>query len=218
MDATILVAKSSVVKACVILDQTLALYYYSGNYSKSKMLLSRFQWPRDGFNLAFSDFTVKEIYQTIVSFGPPKVSPIERWEKAIGISIEAGWPSMMKYVHDPILNNETKENFYETHTRAFPVARKFKNNNKIDCAFCGTLEDELHCFVKCIKVLRVWESIKRVLLRACPWLFTEIDILFGYPLQALGNRYKYGVSSMRKQFGLFGIQDAANFLLMRKCA
>jgi hypothetical protein len=40
--------------------------------------------------------------------------------------------------------------------------------------------------VKCIRVLPLWEWIKRVLLRACPWLslFTEIDLLFGYPLQA----------------------------------
>jgi hypothetical protein len=150
------------------------------------MLLSRFQWPRNGLNLTFGDFTVKEIYQTIISLGPQKVSPIERWEKAIGISIDAAWQSMMKYVHDPILNNKTKEKLYKIHTRAFPVARKFKNNNETGCAFCGTLEDELHCFVKCIRVLPIWEWIKRVLLRACPWLslFTEIDLLFGYPLQA----------------------------------
>jgi hypothetical protein len=90
---------------------TLALNYYSGNYSKFKMLLSRFQWPRDGLNLAFSNFTVKEIYQTIISLSPQKVSPIERWEKALGISIEATWPS-----------NKTKEKLHKIHTRAFPVA------------------------------------------------------------------------------------------------
>jgi hypothetical protein len=129
---------------------------------------------------------------------------------------------MMKYVHDPILNNKTKEKPYKIHTRAFPVARKFKNNNETGCAFCGTLEDELHCFVKCIRVLPVWEWIKRVLLRACPWLslFTEIDLYSAihYKQLALENRYKYGVSSMPKQFGSFGIQDAARFLITRKCA
>jgi hypothetical protein len=91
----------------------------------------------------------------------------------------------MKYVHDPILNNKTKEKMYKIHTRAIPVARKSNNQSKQGCAFCGILEDELHCFVKCNRVLILWEWIKRALLHACPWLssFTDIDLLFGYPLQ-----------------------------------
>ena len=54
-----------------------------------------------------------------------------------------------------------------------------------NCVFCGILEDEMHCFVRCGRLAALWAWIKIVLCHGCPWLssFTEIDLLFGYPLQ-----------------------------------
>jgi hypothetical protein len=91
---------------------------------------------------------------------------------------------MIKYVHDPILNNKTKEKLYKLHTRAFPEARKFNNTVDTHCAFCGIVEDEMHCFVQCNRLFPLWAWVKQVLSHGCPWLalFTEIVILFGYPL------------------------------------
>jgi hypothetical protein len=85
MDATILLPKASLVKACVLHDPESKILYYSGNYPTSKLLLSRFHWLYEHSSLSFCDFSVKNIYKAIVSSSPHKVTHIERWEKALGI-------------------------------------------------------------------------------------------------------------------------------------
>jgi hypothetical protein len=156
MDTTILLPKASLVKACVLHDSGSNILYYSGNYLTSKLLLSRFLWLCNGSSLSFCYFLVKNIYKAIIFSSPYKVSPIERWEKVLGIPIDTTMAKMIDYTHDPIFDNKTKENLYKIHTRAFPVARKFSNQGDTKCAFCGIFEDDMHCFVHCNRLLPLW--------------------------------------------------------------
>jgi hypothetical protein len=49
-------------------------------------------------------------------------------------------------------------------------------------AFCGTFEDEMHCFMKCQRLGPLWAWISNILHASCPWIkdLTEAELLFGY--------------------------------------
>lgn len=55
-------------------------------------------------------------------------------------------------------------------------------NVSVNCPFCGIYEDELHCFVKCIRLQAIWNYIIAFLSRSIQWLqtITDADLLLGY--------------------------------------
>jgi hypothetical protein len=64
---------------------------------------------------------------------------------------------MLQYLHDSIFVNKIKEKLYKIYTRALPVGKKLQGPNVSQaCCFCGLLEDELHCFVHCIRLRPLW--------------------------------------------------------------
>jgi hypothetical protein len=78
------------------------------------------------------------------------ISAIERWDEVIGYSVFARWTELIKYMHDGVLNNKTKEKLYKIYMRALPVSGKFTSSESSkDCSLCGFIEDEMHCIVAC---------------------------------------------------------------------
>jgi hypothetical protein len=83
--------------------------FYCGNYLTNILLLSRISWQcNDIQKVFFFDFSTSSIYKALL-FKKDKTIPALRWERALSFSISSSWKSMLKYVHDPILENKTKE-------------------------------------------------------------------------------------------------------------
>jgi hypothetical protein len=72
-----------------------------------------------------------------------------------------------------------------------PVGRKFSSSSTISstCAFCGLLENEMHCFVRCDRLTPVWRWLFCTISNVCPWVLniTDEEKLFGYSIHCLHN-------------------------------
>jgi hypothetical protein len=86
---------------------------------------------------------------------------------------------MIAYCNDQILINKIKEKLYKIYTRALPLFYRLKVSGTVSgCHFCGTYEDEMHCFVQCSRLTLLWRWIANILTRPCPWIssLTEVEI------------------------------------------
>jgi hypothetical protein len=148
--------KSQVVKACILSsshDSASSTLVYTGNYVSSKLLLSRFTWPSSTGHIHFLDFMIRDIYRAILHLDSYEIPSIQRWETILSYPISTRWEAFLRYLHDPIFLNKTKEKLYKIYTRALPVSKKLHGPNVSQlCCFCGILDDELHCFVYCIRL------------------------------------------------------------------
>jgi hypothetical protein len=156
------ISKAHASKACVlpaeVSPKTLSLLY-RGNYSCTKLLLSRFSWKLETKTFSFFEYSIKYAYKAMLCKKSQEIAAIDRWEKALNHSIEHKWMHMMHYVNDPILNNKRKEKLYKILTRAMPVGQKFDrpgSSISSTCAFCNDYKDEMHCFVKCGRLRALW--------------------------------------------------------------
>jgi hypothetical protein len=97
------------------------------------------------------------VLRAILQLDPFVIPAIQRWEAILSYPISTRWESMLRYLHDPIFVNKTKEKLYKIYTRALPAGKKLQGPNVSQgCCFCGILEDELHCFVHCIRLRPLW--------------------------------------------------------------
>jgi hypothetical protein len=114
--------KSQVAKACIQVLRYGAeeAPFYCGNYSTSKLLLSRLSWFVKNKPIPFSHLSVRSTYLATLSEDTQPVSAIEKWESK-RYPIGHMWTQMIAYLHDKILNNKTKEKVYKIYTGAFPL-------------------------------------------------------------------------------------------------
>jgi hypothetical protein len=165
------VFKSQITKAAIIKDtnsnQQIAFYY--GNYSTSKLLLSRFNWKVDNKLVSFPNITVKVIYNSILQAQPFTNKAIEKWSTHFNEPIY--WHDMIKYINrGRLLENKTKEKLYKIYTRALPVGRKMSGpNGSTSCPFCSIYEDEMHSFIICKRLESLWKYVKTMLISTCRW-------------------------------------------------
>jgi hypothetical protein len=60
---------------------------------------------------------------------------------------------MLKYLHDPILENKTKEVLFKIYSQVLPVGTNVeKFGYATTCSFCQQTEDEIHLFVTCPRI------------------------------------------------------------------
>jgi hypothetical protein len=72
-------------------------------------------------------------------------------------SISSSWKSMLKYLHDPILENKTKEIRFTIYSQVLPVGTNVeKFGYATTCFFCQQTEDEIHLFVTCPRISDLW--------------------------------------------------------------
>lgn len=131
----------------------------------------------------FLDFSVSAAYKSVVRSESFTIPAIQRWENDLRLPISHFWPGMIRYIHDPILQNRTKEKIYKIYTRALPVGRKMHGNDSVDtCCFCLDLEDELHCFVQCTRLQPLWDWLIGSLVSVYPWIpsISPAERLLGY--------------------------------------
>jgi hypothetical protein len=77
---------------------------------------------------------------------------------------------MVRYLHDPILNNKCKETLYKIYTRVLPVGSNIEMfGHPSKCPFCDTTEDELHLFVFCSRVSQLYMGMVRHILSNPPF-------------------------------------------------
>jgi hypothetical protein len=182
------IQKAQASKACVLPAESSPKSFsllYCGNYSRNKLLLSRFSWIIDTKTFSFFEYSIKYAYKATLCSKPHEIAAIDRWEKALNHSIEHKWMSMIHYVNDPILNNKSKEKLYKILTRAMPVGRKFDrpgSSISSKCAFCNEYEDEMHCFVRCDRLRALWNWTIGLISHVCPWLsnISDVELLFGF--------------------------------------
>jgi hypothetical protein len=146
------------------------------------------------------------------------VSAIQNWESKFRLLVSHIWNHMVAYFNDPMLNNKTKEKIYKIYTRAFPLGCRMGTSS---CAFCGTFEDEMHCFnVKCQRLGPLWAWISNILHASCLWIkdLTEAELLFGYSkLHATNKHLKYGSSFTQNLLESSGFPDVEKFSIMKYC-
>jgi hypothetical protein len=113
--------KTEVVKACVLETPDKKLFY-CGNFKNSKLLLSRISWKtNEGENIPFFIFSVQNSYHAIVCPKDKTIPTIDRWARILSFSIVDQWKMMVRYLHDPIINNKYKEFLYKIYTQVLPV-------------------------------------------------------------------------------------------------
>jgi hypothetical protein len=68
---------------------------------------------------------------------------------------------MLKYLQDPLLENKTKEVLYEIYSQVLPAGTNVeKFGYAITCSFCQQIEAEIHLFVTCPRVFKIWYGFK----------------------------------------------------------
>jgi hypothetical protein len=165
-NAIVEMPKAHIVKASVLLLQSNSrnsaeCLYYCGSYSEQKLLLSRISWISNTHPVPFAKFNILARYRSIRDSTEKSTTPFERWDSKIDTQID--WPSLFKYVHDPIIHNRTKELLYKIYTRACMVeVRVDQFGHSIMCQQCGMIEDEIHAFIDCDFVQPVWSWFKSI--------------------------------------------------------
>jgi hypothetical protein len=147
---------SQCIKACVFNLQGKLFYY--GNYLTSKLLLSRISWQcNDTKKTFFCDFSISSIYKALLFRKDKTIPALLRWERILSFSISSSWKSMLKYLHDPILENKTKEILFKIYSQVLPVGTNVeKFGYATTCFFCQQTEDEIHLFVTCPRISDLW--------------------------------------------------------------
>jgi hypothetical protein len=119
-----LVPISQAIKACVMKDQD-CHFFYCGNHSTSKLLFSRPSWTdADSRRFTFFDFSVKSVYQAVMETKDKKVPALARLSRILARPIDQQWSAMFQYLHNPIINNRSKEVLYKIYTQVLPVGTK----------------------------------------------------------------------------------------------
>jgi hypothetical protein len=64
---------------------------------------------------------------------------------------------MLKYLHDPILENKTKEILFKFYSQVLSVGSNIeKFGYATTCFFYQQTEDEIHLFVTCPRISDLW--------------------------------------------------------------
>jgi hypothetical protein len=152
-----LIPISQAIKACVMKDQE-CHFFYCGNYSTSKLLLSRLRWTdANSRRFTFFDFSLKSVYQAVMETKDEKNSALVRWSRILARPNDHQWSAMFQYLHDPIINSRCKEVLYKIHTHVLPVGTSIEKSGKpTNCCFCDDEEDEFHLFIHCPRIEGVW--------------------------------------------------------------
>jgi hypothetical protein len=133
-------------------------FFYCGNYLTSKLLLSRISWQyNDNLKLTFFNFSISSIYKAVLFKEDKTIPALLRWERILSFSISSSWKSMLKYLHDPILENKTKDVLFKIYSQVLPVGTNVeKFGYATTCSFCQQTQDEIHLFVTCPRIFGLW--------------------------------------------------------------
>jgi hypothetical protein len=130
----------------------------------------------DSKKIPFFHFSVQSSYRAIINKNDKTISAINRWERILSFPINGQWKMMIHYIHDSILSNKCKEMFYKIYTQVPPVGANIqKFGHPSECPFCGQKETEIHLFVSCTRVSRLWAWLDACLLT--PFYFPQIASL-----------------------------------------
>jgi hypothetical protein len=81
---------------------------------------------------------------------------------------------MLKYLHDPILENKTKEVLYKIYSQVLPVGTNVENfGYATTCSLRQQIEDEIHPFVTCPRISDLWVWLHNSVLCHCPTLINN---------------------------------------------
>jgi hypothetical protein len=81
---------------------------------------------------------------------------------------------MLKYLHDPILENKTKEVLFKIYSEVLPVGTNVeKFGYATTCSFCQQIEDEIHLLVICPRISDIWVWLHNPVLRHYPTLINN---------------------------------------------
>jgi hypothetical protein len=81
---------------------------------------------------------------------------------------------MLKYLHDPIFENKTKEVLFKIYSQVFPVGINVeKFGYATTCSFCQETEDEIHLFVSCPRISDLWVWLQNSILCHYPTLINN---------------------------------------------
>jgi hypothetical protein len=150
-------------------------FFYCGNYLTSKLLLSRIYWQcNDIKKIFFFDFSISSIYKALLFKKDKTIPALLRWERILTFSISPSWKSMLKYLHDPILENKTKEVLFKIYSQVLPVGTNVeKFGYATTCSFCQQIEDEIHLFVTCPRISNIWVWLHNSVLCHYPTLINN---------------------------------------------
>jgi hypothetical protein len=123
-----------------------------------KLLLSRISWQcNDTKKTFFCDFSISSIYKALFFKKDKTIPALLRWERILSFSISSSWKSMLEYLHDPILENKTKDFFFKIYSQVLPVGTNVEKFGYVTtCFFCQQTEDEIHFFVTCLGISDLW--------------------------------------------------------------
>lgn len=162
--AIVLLPVCQIIKACVLICRKTQFYYY-GDYTSCRLLLSRISWTCPNFrDTQFQDFSVRTLYRAIIGKTCQLIPAISRWNRILSFSIDNNWKSMIRYIHDPIFNNRTKETLYKLYTQVLPVGTNIERFAPNNCCFCDDVESEFHLFIHCPRVLDIWTWLQSFIL------------------------------------------------------
>jgi hypothetical protein len=87
---------------------------------------------------------------------------------------------MLKYLHDPILENKTKEIVFKIYSQVLPVGTNVeKFGYATTCFFCQQTEDEIHLFITCPRISDLWIWLHNSVLCHYPTLINN-QLLTGF--------------------------------------
>jgi hypothetical protein len=92
----------------------------------------------------------------------------------LSFSISPSWKNVLKYLHDPILENKTKEVLFKIYSEVLPVGTNVeKFGYATTCSFCQQIEDEIRLFVICPRISDIWVWLHNSVLCHYPTLINN---------------------------------------------
>jgi hypothetical protein len=106
--------------------------------------------------VSFFDFSVSSIHKALLFKKDKSIPTVTRWKRMLLFPIAPFWKGMLKYLHDAIFENKTKEILYKIYSQVLPVGTNVeKFGYATTCSFCDEIEDEFHLFLTCPRVFDI---------------------------------------------------------------